>query len=142
MTPWTVACQDPLSMEFSRQEYRSGLPFLTLRDLSITYQNISTETHMHTHTYTHTFRCSFLLATAFKFFVFHEFGPFDVYRNRASELHSLNIHSVLTNAIKTSLSWVVNCSSFCLHVVTKTCHNFYWIEKSGKYGRKCRGRKR
>ena len=26
MTPWTVACQAPLSMEFSRQEYWSGLP--------------------------------------------------------------------------------------------------------------------
>ena len=25
-TPWTVACQVPLSMEFSRQEYWSGLP--------------------------------------------------------------------------------------------------------------------
>ena len=24
---WTVACQAPLSMEFFRQEYRSGLPF-------------------------------------------------------------------------------------------------------------------
>ena len=27
MTPWTVACQALLSMEFSRQEYWSGLPF-------------------------------------------------------------------------------------------------------------------
>ena len=27
MTPWTVACQAPLSMRFSRQEYWSGLPF-------------------------------------------------------------------------------------------------------------------
>ena len=27
VTPWTVACQDPLSMGFSRQEYWSGLPF-------------------------------------------------------------------------------------------------------------------
>ena len=27
-TPWTVAHQAPLSMEFSRQEYWSGLPFL------------------------------------------------------------------------------------------------------------------
>ena len=27
-TPWTGACQDPLSMGFSRQEYWSGLPFL------------------------------------------------------------------------------------------------------------------
>ena len=26
-TPWTVACQAPLSMGFPRQEYWSGLPF-------------------------------------------------------------------------------------------------------------------
>ena len=26
-TPWTVACQAPLSIGFSRQEYWSGLPF-------------------------------------------------------------------------------------------------------------------
>ena len=26
-TPWTVACQAPLSMGFSWQEYWSGLPF-------------------------------------------------------------------------------------------------------------------
>ena len=25
-TPWTVACEAPLSMEFSKQEYCSGLP--------------------------------------------------------------------------------------------------------------------
>ena len=30
VTPWTVACQAPLSMEFSRQDYWSGLPFPTL----------------------------------------------------------------------------------------------------------------
>ena len=28
MTSWTIACQGPLSMGFSRQEYCSGLPFL------------------------------------------------------------------------------------------------------------------
>ena len=28
VTPWTVAHQAPPSMEFSRQEYWSGLPFL------------------------------------------------------------------------------------------------------------------
>ena len=27
VTPWTVACQAPLSMRFSRQEYWSGFPF-------------------------------------------------------------------------------------------------------------------
>ena len=27
-TPWNIACQAPLSMEFSRQEYWNGLPFL------------------------------------------------------------------------------------------------------------------
>ena len=30
---WTVACQTPLSMEFSRQEYSSGLPFPSPGDL-------------------------------------------------------------------------------------------------------------
>ena len=25
-TPWTVSCQTPLSIEFSRQQYWSGLP--------------------------------------------------------------------------------------------------------------------
>ena len=31
-TPWTVACQAPLSMGFSRQEYWSGLPFPSPED--------------------------------------------------------------------------------------------------------------
>ena len=30
-TSWMVACQDSLSMEFSRQEYWSGLPFPSLK---------------------------------------------------------------------------------------------------------------
>ena len=34
VTPWTVAFQATLSMEFSRQEYRSGLPFPSPGDLS------------------------------------------------------------------------------------------------------------
>ena len=33
MTPWTVAPQAPLFMEFSRQEYWSGLPCLPPGDL-------------------------------------------------------------------------------------------------------------
>ena len=32
VTPWTVALQAPESMEFSRQEYWSGLPFPSLGD--------------------------------------------------------------------------------------------------------------
>ena len=32
-TPWTVACQAPLSMGFFRQEYCSGLPLHPPRDL-------------------------------------------------------------------------------------------------------------
>ena len=32
-TLWTVACQAPLSMGFSRQEYRSGMPFPSSGDL-------------------------------------------------------------------------------------------------------------
>ena len=34
MTPWTVAHQAPPSMEFSRQEYWSGLSFPSPGDLS------------------------------------------------------------------------------------------------------------
>ena len=33
VTPWTAACQAPLSMAFSRQEYWSGLPFPPPGDL-------------------------------------------------------------------------------------------------------------
>ena len=33
-TPWTVACQAPVSMGFSRREYWSGLPFPSPGDLS------------------------------------------------------------------------------------------------------------
>ena len=33
MTPWTVAYQAPQSMEFSMQEYWSGLPFPSPGDL-------------------------------------------------------------------------------------------------------------
>ena len=34
-TPWTVAHQAPLFMDFSRQEYWSGLPFPSPRDLPL-----------------------------------------------------------------------------------------------------------
>ena len=34
VTPWTIACQAPLPMEFSRQAYWSGLPFPSPGDLS------------------------------------------------------------------------------------------------------------
>ena len=33
VTPWTTACQAPLSMAFSRQEYWSGVPFPSPRNL-------------------------------------------------------------------------------------------------------------
>ena len=36
VTPWTVACQAPLSMGFSRQEYWSRLPFPSPGDLPYT----------------------------------------------------------------------------------------------------------
>ena len=36
VTPWTVACQVPLSMGFPRQEYWSGLPFSNLQRIFTT----------------------------------------------------------------------------------------------------------
>ena len=35
VTSWTGACQTPLSMEFSRQEYWNGLPFPSSGDLPV-----------------------------------------------------------------------------------------------------------
>ena len=35
VTPWTVAHRAPLPMEFSRQEYLSGLPFPTAGSFSL-----------------------------------------------------------------------------------------------------------
>ena len=40
-TLWIVAHQAPLSMEFPRQEYWSGLPFPSLEDLSFIFLNIN-----------------------------------------------------------------------------------------------------
>ena len=43
--PWTVACQAPLSMEFSRQEYWSGLPFASSRRSSQSRDQTLTSLH-------------------------------------------------------------------------------------------------
>ena len=40
VTPWTVACQAPLFMGFSRQEYWSGLPFPSPEDLPTQGSNL------------------------------------------------------------------------------------------------------
>ena len=41
-TPWTIAWQAPLSMEFSRQEYWTGLPFPTLVSADTQAEPLST----------------------------------------------------------------------------------------------------
>ena len=40
-TPWTTACQAPLSMDFSRQEYWNGSPFPIPGDLPDQESNLS-----------------------------------------------------------------------------------------------------
>ena len=46
VTPWTIALQAPLTMEFSRQEYWSRLPFPTPGDLH--YPGIESESSVST----------------------------------------------------------------------------------------------
>jgi len=46
-TPWTVACQVPLSMEFSRQEYWSELPFPSSKERSLIFYEESTWAIVH-----------------------------------------------------------------------------------------------
>ena len=45
VTPWTVACQVPLSMKMFRQEYWSGLPCPSLGDLPIPGLNLGLPHH-------------------------------------------------------------------------------------------------
>ena len=40
-TPWTVACQAPLSMRFSRQEYWGRLPFPSQEDPGIKLESLA-----------------------------------------------------------------------------------------------------
>ena len=87
MTPWTVAHQAPLTLEFSRQEYWSGLPFPSPGDLpnpgiepespALQADSLPSEppgkhvyvyTHTHTHTHTHIYiyiplKCKHLIAS-------------------------------------------------------------------------------
>ena len=59
VTPWTVAYQAPPSMEFSRQQYWSGLPFPSSGGCVCIYIYICVCVcvcvcvHKHTHTHTH-----------------------------------------------------------------------------------------
>ena len=46
VTLWTVACQAPLSMGFSRQAHWSGLPFLSLADIQADDVMLLTSTDM------------------------------------------------------------------------------------------------
>ena len=55
--PWTVVCQAPLSMEFSRQEYQSrlpcpppgGLPYPEIRRMSLTSPALTTSATREAH---------------------------------------------------------------------------------------------
>ena len=54
VTPWTVACQAPLSMGFLRQECWSGLPFPSpgdLLNLGIELMSLASPTLAYTHIY-------------------------------------------------------------------------------------------
>ena len=62
-TPWTVACQAPLSMALSKQEYWSELPFPSPGDFPVSralqVDSLPSEPpgksySIHTHTHTHT----------------------------------------------------------------------------------------
>ena len=44
--PWTVTCQAPLSVEFPKQEYWSGLPFPSPQDLPDPGIKPTSQTHI------------------------------------------------------------------------------------------------
>ena len=47
VTPWTAACQAPLSMGFPKQEYWRGLPFPSPGDLPPQGSNLCLWHHLH-----------------------------------------------------------------------------------------------
>ena len=90
-TPWTVALQAPLSMRFSKQEYKSGLPCPSPKDLpnpgikpaslisqalagrffatSLTWeiQCVYVYVYIYTYTYTYTYVHTFFFSDSFSF---------------------------------------------------------------------------
>ena len=76
--PWTIARRAPLSMELSRQEYCSGLPFPSPGELpdpgikltppasqtdslpSVDHLSLQGSLHTHMHTYIHTCMCVYI----------------------------------------------------------------------------------
>ena len=80
LAPWTVVCQAPLSMGFSRQEHWNGFPFPSPEDLlnpgieprcpALQADSLLTEppgNHIHTHTYIHSFLDSVSLLVITKY---------------------------------------------------------------------------
>ena len=99
-TPWIVAHQAPLSMEFPRQEYWSGLPFPSLGDLpnprikptSLALQASSLLTELPGK--------SVLVATS-SFYVTGNIIPFaSVLRRYYFWIHNCNFISILLSALK------------------------------------------
>ena len=107
--PWTVACQVPLSMEFFRHEYLSGLPFPPPGDLpnpgiqprppalALQVDSLPSEpsgkpiwmhvyiyiyVHMYKHTHTHTYMCPIFYCT---------WGNTSGWTQRQQQLHLLSI---------------------------------------------------
>ena len=57
VTTWTVAHHAPLCMEFSRQEYWSGLPFPSLEYIIYIYTHTNTHIYVYIYIYTYIKDC-------------------------------------------------------------------------------------
>ena len=110
VTPWTVAHQAPPSMEFSRQEYWSRLPFSN--SVNIFSNNIL-------NSYLSLFILSILLITYFCLFVFQEYSLFLSIKNSSSDFLFYLIFSGSMNLNETIAYH--NLTVICLYVRTSLC---------------------
>ena len=109
MTPWATACQAPLSIEFSRQEYWSELPVPSPADLpdpGIEPMSLASP------------------ALAGGFFTVEPPGkPIDQYQNQASDIGTIH------RADSDSISFKCICVCVCVCVCVCSSMQFYQMHR-------------
>ena len=101
---WTVAHHAPLCVEFSRQEYWSGLPFTSLEYIICIYTH--TNTHLYMCIYIHIYKGLYILNT-YIYYVCIELANMIMEPEKSQDLQLAGWRSRRANGINSSpsLSW-------------------------------------
>ena len=127
-TPWTVPCQAPPSVEFSRQEYWSGLPFPSPGDLLTQGLNSSLQhcrqtlyrlSHQGSPIYTYIYikHRSIHISNIFKYIL--------KYVNIYQTIYSLNICKYVFKVYKDTLSWPKSSFRYLCSIMCKNPNELF-----------------